>query len=58
MSKTKNNEPKLSDIDNPEVFAEFCEILNKQGERKAFEFAIDTVIWGGKIPWRINSEDK
>ena len=53
MAKTK---PTLADIDNPENFAEFCEILTEHGERKAFEFAIDTVIWGGKIPWRTAKE--
>ena len=41
----------LLDIDNEKVFEKFCLILREQGERKAFEFAIDTVIWDGKIPW-------
>ena len=42
----------LKDVDNEKVFDTFCQILSEQGERKAFEFAIDTVIWDDKIPWR------
>jgi hypothetical protein len=42
----------LEDVDNGKNYDMFLKILSEEGERKAFEFAIDTVIWDGKIPWR------
>jgi hypothetical protein len=42
----------LKDVNNEQNYEMFLKILKDEGEHKAFQFALDLVIWDGKIPWR------